>query len=409
MKVFHPESNESDLPQIFLEIQENSLLSPFSALIKDFIQDFSQTILTNKAMRSYPDLISLAYWFRKSNITQLSSEFDDRNKGRTILPRGVILHFAPSNITTLFVYSWFISLLMGNSNIIRVSSKANITQDILLDIIINLLRKDEYLPIRKRQCILTYNYDSEITKLLSSYCDTRVIWGGDNTIKEIRKIEVPPHATEMVFSDKFSYSILSAPAIIELEKEKLIQLVENFYNDAYWFNQRGCSSPKAIVWIGSKDEVSQAQSVFWRALNKTVIKNEKHSVSPISIMQQFSALCFYATKNNVISVTNEYGFLPKRVAISNLTEDLKENHIGEGIFLELTFSSLEEANNLFHYKDQTLTVFGFEKDELSLIIKKLNKRGIDRIVPIGQALSFTYVWDGVNLMDNFTREIFIGV
>lgn len=406
MRIFNPDQiDKKKLPQVLVEIQQKKLFKPFSPLIKTFIHEISQSLLKDKDMRSFPEIISLAHWFRKYSIEMLNLDFTDINRKKVVLPRGVILHFAPSNIDTIFVFSWFISLLMGNSNVIRVSSKGSATQQALLGKIINILKKDMYLPIRERQCILTYEHDSDITRLLSKYCDTRVIWGGDQTIKKIRNVEIPPHATELIFPDRFSYSLLNAQAIINCKDECLKKLAENFYNDSYWFDQKACSSPKAVIWVGETNEVDKAQQYFWVALNN-VISQKEHSISGASVIQQFSSLCLYASKRNVIDIINGQA---KRVIVSKLTNELKDQHIGEGVFLELSVSSLESASSIFESKDQTLTVFGFDKDELNIIISNVAKRGIDRVVPVGQALSFSHIWDGFNLLDSFSREVSIEI
>ena len=60
----------------------------------------------------------------------------------------------------------------------------------------------------------------------------------------------------------------------------------------------------------------------------------------------------------------------------------------------------------FHYsKIQTLTYFGFKKNELEKFIYLNKPNGIDRIVPIGRALEFNEVWDGYDLVRNLSKLI----
>ena len=47
--------------------------------------------------------------------------------------------------------------------------------------------------------------------------------------------------------------------------------------------------------------------------------------------------------------------------------------------------------------------FGFALDELREFVAAVGGRGIDRIVPFGQALSFAPIWDGYDLLTEFTR------
>ena len=54
---------------------------------------------------------------------------------------------------------------------------------------------------------------------------------------------------------------------------------------------------------------------------------------------------------------------------------------------------------------QTITYFGYSKKFLEKFFSENNFNGIDRIVPIGQALNINLVWDGYDLTTKLTREI----
>ena len=56
-------------------------------------------------------------------------------------------------------------------------------------------------------------------------------------------------------------------------------------------------------------------------------------------------------------------------------------------------------------KYQTLTYFGFTKNELRKLIKVNQLKGIDRIVPIGRALDIDLIWDGYDINNFLTRTI----
>ena len=65
-------------------------------------------------------------------------------------------------------------------------------------------------------------------------------------------------------------------------------------------------------------------------------------------------------------------------------------------------------NDIIHIisnKYQTLTYFGLNKSSLKnfVIDNKLN--GIDRIVPIGQALNISLNWDGFDIISTLSRII----
>jgi hypothetical protein len=68
----------------------------------------------------------------------------------------------------------------------------------------------------------------------------------------------------------------------------------------------------------------------------------------------------------------------------------------------------KELNEIIHIisnKFQTLTYFGLNKLSLKdfVIDNKLN--GIDRIVPIGQALDISLTWDGFGIIESLSRIV----
>ena len=56
-------------------------------------------------------------------------------------------------------------------------------------------------------------------------------------------------------------------------------------------------------------------------------------------------------------------------------------------------------------KIQTMTFYGYQKERLQRFIRDKRLRGIDRVVPAGQALAMDLIWDGMNLIERLSREI----
>jgi len=75
------------------------------------------------------------------------------------------------------------------------------------------------------------------TSTISGSCDVRVIWGGDVTVKRIRSVAIPVHATELVFADRFSMAAIGTEAYRGLSAQGRDRLAELFFTDAYWFDQ----------------------------------------------------------------------------------------------------------------------------------------------------------------------------
>jgi len=380
----------------------NKVLKPFSSILIDFVNDVSKAILKNSSLKEYPELMALAFWMRKSHIKVLHAYFKKQESGKVLLGRGVVFHLAPSNVDTIFVYSWFISLLVGNSNVLRISDKKNIQTDILLNVIGTVLDNKKYKALQGMVTIIKYGHDDNVTKRLSALADVRVIWGGDNTVNHIRSIPIKSTATELTFADKFSFAVIKSKTL--LEDQSLDKLIEKFYNDSYWFGQMACSSIRLIAWIGTHEENEEAQDVFWNKLDAYVLKKLPDEIAPADIVNKLVAECSMAIESNVVINKMDNPYI-NRVSISTI-ETVKEGlHCGTGLFYETEVNNFDELMPLMTKKHQTIAYYGYCEEEMIKSIQESMPIGIDRIVPIGQSLDFSNVWDGFDLFRNFCREI----
>lgn len=393
MKLFWPKavSFEDALAQLTNE----KPFTPFDEEIMAFTQALSKRLLR---MRHMPEVVALGYWLRKAHIQDMKAQWDLENANKIVKARGTVFHIAPSNVDTIFVYSWMLSLLAGNRNIIRVSSKEQGND--LLDAILEELTQPMFQTIAKQTIICTYGREDKATERLSSICHSRVIWGGDQTVQTIRQTPLAPMANELAFADRFSLAALSAEAVLSLDEERLDKLLEHFYNDVFWFDQMACSSPRLVVWSGTQTE--EAKSRFWSAFEKKVQAKQYELMAATQVLKYTTSL-WLAVQDQVEKINNKKHF--SRVQLSDVPVEVRERHCGGGLFFEYDVKTLSELATVMIDKDQTLAYFGFTNDELVKFIDCVSTRAIDRIVPIGQALNFDGVWDGQSFLKSFTREI----
>ena len=137
------------------------------------------------------------------------------------LDLGLIFHITPSNIPTNFAYSLIFGLITGNSNIVKVPSQ-KFEQVQIICKAINKILKNKYKPIRKMISIVRYSNDDNYTKKISSICNARIIWGGDNTIDNIRKFELNQRALDIAFADRYSFCVMSTLEILKINNNHII-------------------------------------------------------------------------------------------------------------------------------------------------------------------------------------------
>jgi acyl-CoA reductase LuxC len=378
-------------------------LQPFAPEILEFVSGFSRSIFQSKEAAGYPELTALAFWMRKAELQRLSQDFENANtRGVMWMPRGVVLHFPPANVDTIFVYSWLLATLTGNRSILRLSTRSTPQANLLCDLLGARL-ECAGPELKNSITVLRYGHDSDITAELSAMCDVRVIWGGNAAVAAIRGVPLPYHAKEIAFPDRSSLAVLDAEQYLSLEETQSEELAHAFYNDVFWFDQMACSSPRQLVWVGKADRVKIAARQFIQRLSG-MAESRGYSVAAGAWLQKLVFTCRAILEQPVASVVSN-----QTMTVVELEQMASppEEHCGSGLLFQVRADSLLDLAPHLHRRDQTLSYFGFSEDQLRALATALGGRAIDRIVPIGRALDFHRYWDGYDLVHEFTRAVWI--
>ena len=85
-----------------------------------------------------------------------------------------------------------------------------------------------------------------------------------------------------------------------------------------------------------------------------------------------------------------------------------EEHRGRhGFFFETTDNDSSQLLSIINEKYQTLTYFGVDPRSILSLVLESGVTGIDRIVPVGQALDIGAIWDGYDVIRTLSRVISI--
>lgn len=369
-----------------------------------FLTVFARRLLAPAVARRYPELASLGFFLRRGEIDRtLRRLATDDNVLR--VPRGLVFHVPPANVDTIFVYSWALSALAGNRNVVRVSPRSGGAADAVLDAL-NTALADAHPAVGQTQQLVTYGHDDDVTAALSSACDLRVVWGGDRSVTEVRRHPLQPLARDLTFPDRASFAAVSVAGWQSASERERHDAVVGFYNDSYWFDQAACASPRTVFWVGEPAAAGVAKAEF-RALLVDVVAAKHVIVEPAMAVQKRVSAYGVAADGLVSSVR----FDGNAVTTLELATDapLPREWLGVGTFPQVTVASLADVAALVRRKDQTLSCFGFPRSDVVAFAHALAGRGIDRIVPFGSALSFAAIWDGYDLLTEFSRLITIGV
>lgn len=369
-------------------------LIPFDKTVLDYLNDVSKLLFANIESKQYPDVLTFAFWCRKASIKSLQQPYEGiANR----IGRGIAFHIAPSNVAVNFAYSLVAGLLAGNANIIRLPSKDFPQVGLICDALHEALKDN----IRPYLCMIRYEHNKEVTDYLSGICDTRIIWGGDETIATIRKSAIKPRTTEITFADRYSICIIDADVYLEAKDKKSIAL--DFYNDTFLTDQNACTSPRLVIWLG--DKIDEAKTTFWDELRNPV--KARYSLQPVQAVNKLANLYRQAVSGTCAHLSSGMDNRIMRVQVESISGELMECKGNSGYFMEYDAKKIEEILPLLHSQCQTLSYYGLDSGKLQEFILNAKPRGIDRIVPIGKTMDFSLVWDGYDLIRSLSREISI--
>lgn len=381
---------------------------PFDEKVCVFLDDWSVLLRKDVEAKKYPDVLTFAFWIRKANIQKKKNEFL-QNDDKVLLGRGLAFHVAPSNVPVNCMYTYVFGLLAGNANIVRVPSKSFPQVEVLVRVLCDVFQMETHREIWERTMIVRYERESNATVQFSKLCDVRVIWGGDETICNIRRAYLPPRSKEITFSDRYSFGVISEEAIEQASEKELISLAERFYNDTYLMDQNACSAPHLIFWW--RDCVSEEEGAFLeiqkRFWNTVARVAEKYDFADIKCSEKYADLCEHvATVSEIVGVEKYSDNLLCVCDVSELPKDVITVLRGKyGLFYQYRISNevlIPELNNV---KVQTCAYYGMNAKRICDWILENHLGGIDRIVPFGKTLDIDLVWDGYDLIREMSRRI----
>lgn len=375
------------------------VMEPFCEIMIDFLNALSKNLMSSLEAKAYPDVVTLGFWMRKSSMLKLKERFCVET-GNIQLGRGVAFHIAPSNVPVNYAYSLITGLVTGNINIVRVPSKdfpqVSIINNAILETLMDYPQVSEYIYL------VRYDRNQEVNDCFSSLADVRVIWGGDNTISEIRKSPLPPRSSDVTFADRYSLAIIDSEMYLSLENKK--KFAEDFYNDTYLTDQNACTSPRVIVWKGTKTQ--EAKNVFWDNLHELVEK--KYTFQQIMGVNKLTSSYIFAALHEDAKIEDRIDNYIVRVKVKSVNQAMMEFKDNSGYFYEYDCSNLMDLKDLCDNTHcQTIGYLGNKSDIIPLL--KSGIKGVDRVVPIGKTMDFDFIWDGYNLYERMTRTISINL
>lgn len=389
-----PKQNFSDVEDLPVVKTNNYFVNVADDLTLNFLNDLSKSILRESFFKAEPSFIALGFWLRKTNIKRILNEnsYISNTDNFTVKPIGKVFHLCPSNVDTMFIYSLVLALLAGNKSVVRISSK--LENDFifrLFDLFNDLLQKEEYKPLTDYINVITYQRSDKMNEDISLAVNGRIIWGGDETVNQFKKYATKPKVKDLFFTDKVSLSIINIDDEDEFNQD-FENIVKNLYNDIYTFNQKGCSSPHSLFVVSNTVDKKQALQKIYDRLSEMATVDYEEDISSIASLKLNQGVVDII-ENKVVETINSSNY----ITFLKLNSNEVPHSCGAGYLYYQFTETLSEVKPYINNKTQTITSWGLSEKQVQNFLNTLDVETVDRVVPLGKALDFDYIWDGYNI------------
>ena len=374
------------------------LAAPFAAQRVDLVAGVAETLLGPRRLAASGPAAHFAFWTRRAALAKLAASFAARVPQNTLArPRGLVFHLPPQNVETVFLYSWVLSYVAGNANIVRLPHEISARMRAIVDLFLERLE----VAGDDLQAFVHYPSQGDLGAKISALSDARVVWGGDAKVALFAPLPLRNGGKSIWFGDRFSFSTINGPALDQLDDAALKALARKLHNDIFVFDQMACSSPHALYVVG--DAAAHSAAVR-RLLDASALEGTMddpagrvgHAIGKMTA-------AFYAAANGrASSVHWQNTQLTSVIASTPLRQDTR---VGGGFLSVVFVRSLAEVASFIHESDQTITYFGWERGEIETIAASRAGPGVSRWAPIGTALDFDFIWDGYDIPFELTRLV----
>lgn len=172
----------------------------------------------------------------------------EARKSLRLLPKGVVCHWVAGNVPLLGMFSWAVSALLGNMNVIRLSMK----QDDFVSPLLGLLAAlgDAGRQMAEETVLIRFDRDNQTAhRQMSEAADVRMAWGGVEALEAIRALPSHWECEDIVLGPRMSLAVIDPTVTTEA-------MVARLATDIVYFDQLACTSPQWIFVKGHPGAVT---------------------------------------------------------------------------------------------------------------------------------------------------------
>ena len=314
-------------------------------------------------------------------------------------PVGVVGHWPAGNVEIQPILSMTCALLGGNAALVRVPHGLMAVTQQLME---KLEESDSGELLTPRIFMAGFDHKRhDLQEAMARTVDGAMIWGSEEAVLQIRALPFPHWARFAVFGPRISVAAMDAGAWAN--PDECVQWCRRIARDVWQFDQQACSSPQVLfLEKGATRSTAEFVTFLRRAFE---IENEVHP-RPTIHAALTSAIC-HGRASWLLDDPAHRAVFPMRPDWTLLLGS--GSHIPQSIqgktLTVLEVDDLLEPVSKFDGNVQTLGLGMADPGKERQIALLAGRRGVDRIVKLGQMHVFVPPWDGVDLIRPMVRMV----
>jgi hypothetical protein len=367
----------------------------FDPVVLQFFDELSKVIRKSPDAKRFSDLQTFAFFCRRASLKRYQKHY---SADQLRLGWGLSVHVAPANVPVNLAFTLLFGLLAGNKCLVRAPTQPFDQLNLLYKALNSVCQLECFSEFSGRFAVVSCDYTHSDWLEALALADTRVIWGGDDTVQEIRRIQGASKCIEVAFPDRTSFCVVDAAEIAQISQHELELLAEGFFNDTLLMDQNACSSPISIFWLNSNGH-DDVVVKFWSS-----VAGAEHRLGPLGVKKYIDKLAAVGRLVNDkihLSLT-EFGL---GVLVDTGESKYDSSEVRLGYFCEHRVDSISDLIPYITRKTQTITYFGVDPGLIADSLVAAGVLGVDRVVPIGKALDLGFIWDGKDIIKTLSRRI----
>ena len=361
-------------------------------------------------VRDIPGVAFLRLWLRRGTLEPiLTRELGAealagrwREDGRARLrafPLGVVGHWPAGNIEIQPILSMTCALLGGNGCIVRVPVGLAEPTRWIIDA---LAQADRDGTVIERTFLAHFDHSRiDLHAAMARVVDGAMIWGGEESVTQVRALSFPHWARVVVFGPRLSVAVMDADTWGK-QSERL-SWCRRMARDVWQFDQQACSSPQTLF---LERDASCDPAEFVEDLKRAF--EEENRAHPRAEIEPSltSAICRARSSWLLDNTANRASFpqSPDWTILQGTGAEIPEPTQGRTLTVLLA-DDLMDVVSRFDGTVQTLGLAMKDSNRERLLAETAGQHGVDRIVRLGQMHVFSSPWDGMDLVRPMTRLV----